>query len=133
MPEIKDRRVPFLITTGYFLFTTWFLFQRTEIDPVLLWAMGVITTSVVVLTIISFFWKMSAHMTGLGGLLAIVMVLGSKYPNFEVLYPLLGTLVLCGVVASSRLFLQAHRPLEIYGGLLVGFLICFIGFMWFGI
>ncbi|WP_332913927.1 hypothetical protein [Algoriphagus boritolerans] len=55
---------------------------------------------------------MSAHMTGMGGLMAVVLVLGSKFPTFQVLYPLLGVLVLCGLVASCRLMLQAHRPLR---------------------
>ena len=130
MPEVSNRRVPFMITSLYFLLTTWFLYQKTDIDPILWLAMGVICISVLVLTVISFFWKMSAHMTGVGGLLAVVLVLGSKFPNFEVLYPLLGALLLCGFIASSRLLLQAHRPMEIYLGLGSGFLICWAGFMW---
>lgn len=130
MPEIKDRRVPFLITSVYFILTTWFLYQKSDIDPVLWLGMGVITFSVLSLTVVSLFWKMSAHMTGLGGLLAVVLVLGSKFPNFGVLYPLLGTLLLCGMVASSRLLLQAHKPLEVYIGLVAGFVVCWLGFTW---
>jgi hypothetical protein len=130
MPEVKDRKVPFLITSLYFLLTTWFLFQKTDMDPVLWLGMSIICASVVVLTGVSFFWKMSAHMTGVGGLLGVVLSLGSKFQNFEVLYPLLGALLLCGIVASSRLMLQAHRPLEIYIGWATGFLICWLGFTW---
>jgi hypothetical protein len=130
MPDIKDRRIPFLITTAYFLLTTWFLYQKNDLDSVLWLGMAVICISVVILTGISFFWKMSAHMTGTGGLLGVVLVLGSKFPNFEVLYPLLGAIVLCGSVASSRLFLHAHRPLEVYVGFIAGFVICWLGFSW---
>lgn len=130
MPEVKDRRVPFLITTLYFLLTTWFLYQKPDFDPILWLGMAVICVAVVTLTLVSFIWKMSAHMTGLGGLLSVVLVLGKKFPTFEVLYPLLGALVLCGIVASSRLYLQAHRPLEVYVGWVVGFLICLLGFNW---
>lgn len=128
MPEKADRRVPFMITALYFFLTTWFLQQKTEIDPTVWLGMAVISVSVLILTGISFFWKMSAHMTGLGGLLAVVLVLGNKFPTFAVLYPLLVVLVLCGLVASSRLMLQAHRPLEIYVGWIAGFLICWLGF-----
>ncbi len=130
MPEVKDRRLPFVITTLYFLLTTWFLYQKTDLDPILWLGMMIICLSVVLLTAISFFWKVSAHMTGLGGLLGVVIVLGRKFPTFEVLYPLLGVLVLCGVVASSRLFLQAHRPAEVYTGLAIGFAVCWLGFNW---
>ncbi|MBN7811647.1 PA-phosphatase [Algoriphagus sp. H41] len=130
MPEVKDRKLPFAITALYFVLTTWFLYQKTDLDPVLWLGMTVICVAVVLLTVVSFFWKISAHMIGLGGLLAVVLVLGQKFPTFEVLYPLLGVLVLCGAVASSRLLLQAHRPTEIYAGLAVGFAVCWLGFSW---
>jgi membrane-associated phospholipid phosphatase len=130
MPEVKDRKLPFVITTLYFLLTTWFLYQKTDLDPVLWLGMMIICISVVLLTAVSFFWKISAHMIGLGGLLGVVLVLGKKFPTFEVLYPLLGALVLCGIVGSSRLFLQAHRPSEVYTGLAIGFVICWLGFNW---
>jgi hypothetical protein len=130
MPEVSDRRLPFVITTVFFVITTFFLKQNTVFDPVLWLGMAVICTSVVLLTAVSFFWKMSAHMTGLGGLLAVVIVLARKFPNFDALYPLLGVLILCGLVASARLSLQAHRPLEIYAGLATGFLVCWFGFNW---
>ena len=130
MPEVKDRRLPFVITAFFFLLITLFLRQNTVFDPILGQAMSVICVSVVLLTAVSFFWKMSAHMTGLGGLLAVILVLGRKFPTFDVIYPLLGALLLCGLVASARLYLQAHRPLEIYAGLAVGFLVCWLGFDW---
>lgn len=130
MPEKRDRKIPFIITTLYFVTSAWFLYQKTELDPVLWQGMALISLSVILLTAISFFWKISAHMIGLGGLLGVVLVLGTKFPTFEVLYPLLGVLVLCGIVASSRLFLQAHRPSEIYAGLILGFLVCWLGFNW---
>lgn len=130
MLEVKDRTVPFLIVSLYFILTTYFLYQKTEFDPILWNGMAVITFSVIILTIITWFWKMSAHMTGAGGLLAVVLVLGLKFPAFEILYPLLLTLLLSGAIASSRLYLQAHRPLEIYAGFLMGFLTCWAGFSW---
>jgi membrane-associated phospholipid phosphatase len=71
---------------------------------------------------------MSAHMTGTGGLLAIVIVLSMKFPTFKALYPLLLAILLNGIVGSARLYMDSHKPLEIYLGLIFGFLICFIGF-----
>jgi membrane-associated phospholipid phosphatase len=73
---------------------------------------------------------MSAHMTGFGGVLAVVGVLGIYFPSLDLAYLLVATLLLGGVVASSRLYLEAHRPAEVYVGLLVGFAICWMGFMW---
>jgi hypothetical protein len=128
METIQDRAIPFTITSIYYLLTLYFLYQKNEIDPILWQALGVITLAVVGLTVISFFWKMSAHMTGTGGLLAIVIVLGMKFPTFKALYPLLLAILLNGIVGSARLYLSSHRPIEIYIGLGFGFFICFIGF-----
>jgi membrane-associated phospholipid phosphatase len=130
MKEIQDRLIPFSITSVYYLLTVYFLFQKTELDPILWQTLSLITIAVIGLTIVTFFWKMSAHMTGSGGLLAVVLILGFKFHTFQVLYPLILSLLLVGAIGSARLFLGAHKPLEIYAGFFFGFLICFLGFNW---
>jgi membrane-associated phospholipid phosphatase len=128
METIQDRAIPFSITSIYYLLTLYFLYEKTEIDPILWQVLLVISIVVIGLTGITFFWKMSAHTTGMGGLLAIVIVLGTKFPTFKALYPLLLAISLNGIVATARLYLEAHKPIEVYVGLIFGFLICFIGF-----
>lgn len=130
MVEIKDRVIPFVITCIYFLMTTYFLHEKVEIDPVLWQVLALISLTIVGLTVVTFFWKMSAHMTGMGGLVAIVIVLGIKFATFMPLYPLLGALVLSGIVGTSRLYLNAHKPLETYIGFFYGFVCCFVGFLY---
>ncbi|WP_026954976.1 hypothetical protein [Algoriphagus vanfongensis] len=130
MAEIRERIVPFTVTSIYFLMTVYFMYQMTELDPILWQALAVIAVVVVVLTLVTLFWKMSAHMTGVGGLVALVVVLGICFPTFSGLYPLLAALLLSGVVGTSRLYLDAHTPLEIYVGFGFGFVSCFFGFMW---
>ena len=128
MADIKQRAIPFTITSFYYLITVYFLRQKIGLDPILWEVLALITVAIIGLTLTTFFWKMSAHMTGLGGLLAAVVVLGVKFPNFQVLYPLLGSLLLTGIVATSRLYLNAHKPIEIYVGLIFGFVLCYWGF-----
>ena len=126
----SDRRIPFLLVTLFYVLTTYFLKEKTEFDPILWQGMGVITTAVALLTTVTYFWKMSAHLTGIGGVLAVTGILGLYFPSLTVAYLLVATLVLGGVVASSRLYLNAHRPAEVYVGLLLGFVTCWIGFSW---
>ena len=128
--EKSDRRTPFVLVTLFYLLTTYFLMGKTELDPILWQGMGVITCSVALLTGVTFFWKMSAHMTGIGGLLAVLGVLGIYFPSLGLAYLLVAALILGGLVASARLYLDAHSPAEVYAGLLVGFATCLIGFMW---
>lgn len=130
MIDLKDRLIPFSVISIYYLMTVYFMYQMTELDPILWQSLAIMTAVVVVLTIVTFFWKMSAHMTGVGGLLALVVVLGMYFPNFSALYPLLGALMLCGIVGSSRLLLDAHKPVEVYVGFAYGFISCLIGFLW---
>lgn len=130
MKEIQDRLIPFSITSIYYLLTVYFLYQKSELDPILWQTLSLITLAVIGLTIVTFFWKMSAHMTGVGGLLAVVLILGFKFHTFQVLYPLILSILLVGAIGSARLYLGAHRPLEIYAGLFFGFLVCFLGFNW---
>jgi hypothetical protein len=128
--EKSERRTPFILVTLFYLLTTYFLKEKTELDPILWQGMGVMTLSVILLTGITFFWKMSAHMTGIGGLLAVLGVLGIYFPSLNLAYLLVATLLVGGLVASARLYLDAHRPAEVYVGLLVGFVTCWIGFLW---
>jgi membrane-associated phospholipid phosphatase len=128
--EKSDRRVPFLMVTLFYVLTTYFLKGKTELDPILWQGMAIITTAVALLTGVTYFWKMSAHLTGIGGVLAVTGILGLYFPSVKVAYLLVATLVLGGLVASSRLYLDAHRPAEVYVGLLVGFVTCWIGFSW---
>jgi hypothetical protein len=128
--EKSDRRTPFILVTLFYLLTTYFLKEKTELDPILWQGMGIITFSVALLTGITFFWKMSAHMTGIGGVLGVLGILAVYFPSLDLAYLLVATLLLGGLVASARLYLDAHRPAEVYVGLLVGFVICWMGFAW---
>ncbi|WBL41820.1 PA-phosphatase [Algoriphagus halophytocola] len=128
MAELKDRAIPFSVTCIYYYLTVYFLYQRSELDPILWQVLGLITLAITGLTLVTFFWKMSAHMTGMGGLIAAVVVLASKFPTFSGLYPLIISLLLTGLVGTVRLYLNAHKPIETYVGLVFGFLVCYIGF-----
>ena len=75
--------------------------------------------AVFITLIVSFFWKISAHMVGIGGatgfLIALCVRLGADVQIF-----LLLAVFLSGAVASSRLLLQEHPPLQVYTGYFVG-------------
>jgi hypothetical protein len=126
----SDRRTPFVLVTLFYLLTTYFLKEKTELDPILWQGMGIITFSVALLTGITYFWKMSAHTTGIGGVLGVLGILGIYFPSLDLAYLLVAALLLGGLVASARLYLDAHSPAEVYVGLLVGFVTCWMGFMW---
>jgi len=69
--------------------------------------------------VVTAFWKMSMHMTALGALCGWVFILGSKYAG-DVWGILAGLVLASGCVGSSRIYLQAHTPAQVYAGFLYG-------------
>ncbi|WP_143962202.1 phosphatase PAP2 family protein [Litoribacter populi] len=128
MQTIEDRVFPFSMVTLFYGLTTYFFYFRMDFDELIGYTLGLITLCILILTVITAFWKISAHTTGLAGLLAFVIVLHMKYNSDGLLYPLIFSILLCGAVMSSRLYLNTHKPAEVAGGFLLGFSICFIGY-----
>ncbi len=78
--------------------------------------------------IVNFFYKISAHAASMGGGLGILAFY--EYISFApTLWPLCLIVLLGGLVAFSRLYLQAHSPKEVYTGYISGFassLLCLV-------
>ena len=130
MHSKEERIFPFSMISLFYMITTYLFYLKFRIDPALLLALVVITINVIILTSATFFWKVSAHMTGISGLVAIIFAVALKYPAYDYLELLVGSIIVAGLVGSSRLFLNAHTPVEIFTGFVIGFLICFTTFYW---
>ncbi len=128
MPDKKERIMPFTIISSFYLMTALFFHHKLNVDFLLVGTMAIIALCVIVLTVITVFWKISAHLTGLAGMLAIIVVLSIKFDFNSLIYPMIATIMACGALATARLSLEAHKPSEIYGGFFFGFTFCFLGY-----
>ena len=71
--------------------------------------------------------KTSLHTLGIGSLIGFVMVLSIEYKiNYTLLISLL--FIFFGFLATSRLYLKAHKPSEVYIGLILGILSQFLSY-----
>ena len=71
--------------------------------------------------------KTSLHTLGIGSLIGFVMVLSIEYKiNYTLLISVL--FILFGFLATSRLYLKAHKPSEVYIGLILGILSQFLSY-----
>lgn len=78
------------------------------------------TLSIIIGMLITFNWKISVHMIGIGGVIGIVTVLSKTGP--EVLLYLLSVLIIiAGLIGFGRLQLKAHSLNQIIAGFLLGF------------
>ena len=118
-----ERSLPFFFTTVCFAVTSYLFYQELVFDRLLFYMMFLITLSVFLLYLVSFVWKMSAHGVGLGGGLGILLFLHANLPESQLLYVVVGAILIIGAVMSARLALQAHTPAEVYTGFLLGFLV----------
>ena len=74
--------------------------------------------------IISNFWKISIHMTALGGATGIFYYLSITYNEYFLIFCFF--VIISGLVASSRHIKKAHSFNQIYSGYLLGALVFFL-------
>ncbi len=118
MDSSRERIVPLLVTGIFFLIGYYFLkkFQLPAFIP--LFFLGTLVALIISLSI-SFFWKISIHMVGIGGIIGALIALTIKYGVNTNMW-LLISLGIAGILGSSRLALNAHNPKQIYTGLVIG-------------
>lgn len=124
MREKEDRIIPYIITSILFLLGSCMLFR---LGMPLFFINISISASIAILidAIISKWWKISAHMTGIGGLSAGIVLVGiATYVNTST--TLILALIVAGVLASARLQLKRHTPAQIVAGFLNGFISVFL-------
>jgi membrane-associated phospholipid phosphatase len=76
-------------------------------------------------TIINHWWKISAHLTGIGGLLGGICSFAINYSTLPIAL-IITVLVAALLLMYARLYLNAHTPLQVVCGFLLGLLCTFI-------
>lgn len=64
-------------------------------------------------------WKMSMHMTAAGAACGFLLILGFKYWG-DVRNIFMVVLLLSGILATCRLYLKKHNPIQVYVGFIFG-------------
>lgn len=118
--SIKERKTPILImlVLFYFIGNTFNTITNLRDLGLLFYA----TSLGLILIYILFFFKIktSIHLLSLGVTTGFFMVLGLIYSQAFTAAVII-SLVLSGLLASSRLYLKAHSPKEVYLGFFIGF------------
>jgi len=121
--EIEERReriVPYGITLIFYL-TAYLLIREVPVSRVYQEFMLSAFLTLLLVFIVSFFWKISAHMAGLGGVVALILSLSVILEADMMLYLMIAVLS-SGLAAYARLKTGAHDPSQVYSGFLLGFL-----------
>ena len=118
MNDPKERLVPF-ITTGAFYIWAYVVFRKSGypqvFDIIILGA----TITLFAIFMLNLFWKVSAH-TGAMGCFIIITIALCMISSDNVNYLVILVVLLAGIIGSSRLWLDAHSPAEIFVGYFIG-------------
>jgi hypothetical protein len=119
MNDRNERKLPFLIT-GFSFFFCYYMLQKYPALIIISLIMLGATIAMLLTLILNYKFKISAHMIGIGGLIGslagLTILLGVDYRTL-----IIGAVIIAGIVGSSRLYLGAHAPYQVYSGFLIGF------------
>lgn len=115
-----DRTIPYIITALSYVGAIVYLYSvKSPVWLLMFFSGGLL--AVVISTIVNRWWKISAHMAAVGGLLGlcIKMMLGGVAVK-----PMLGivvaAIIVCGLVGSARLVLERHTLGQVTAGFFNG-------------
>lgn len=121
----EERTIPYLFAFFSYVVYTFFLYRVVHF-PMFLVAMGIgVSLSILLITLINLKWKISAHLSGIGGLAGGIFGISYRM-GYNHLGLLIIILALSALVAFSRIELKAHTPGQTLAGFLLGFITVFV-------
>lgn len=121
----EQRTFPYLFSLLAYIFWTVFMWRVLQV-PFFIVAMGIGSVlSIIIITLINMKWKISAHLSGIGGLTGGVFAFCYVMAVNPVWLMIL-MLVISALTALSRIELKAHTPAQTLAGFTVGFLMVFL-------
>lgn len=121
LSERRDRTFPFLLV-ALFYFGLFYLIMDLNIwNSIKLFIFGG-AISILACLIINLRFKISIHMVGIGGFLGVLFSLAYLI-NIDLTPYYIVTTIIAGMVGFARLFLNEHKPIQIYLGFFLGVII----------
>lgn len=127
----KDRFIPQIFACLNYILITFVLIQKLGYSSPLTLSMISISISVIIISIITHFWKISAHSSGAAGILAIASVLYLHHHSANFMLPYFTLLFSTIAVCFARLQLKVHTISQVVAGCILGSTIGFCCFYFF--
>lgn len=117
--ESRQERVYPILIAVIFAFLGFWLIGRIPYTNIVQQLYLVLIILLSAFSIVTLRWKMSMHMTAMGAVCGFLFILGIKYWG-DVRNVFILVLILSGILASCRLYLEKHNPSQVYVGFLFG-------------
>ena len=121
--NIREQRfIPYMFTAVCYLVAAYYLYYRHSPQWFVTFMVGSAVTAVV-MALINLKWKISAHMAGICGVVALIYQIHVQgLSAFDLLWLLCLSVIVAGLVGSSRMVQRRHYLWQVLAGALVGFL-----------
>ena len=116
--ERRQRIIPLFFTSLSFYMAYFLIVKFSPIQLVNLFLLASVIVGFIIL-LISILWKVSIHMSGIGGITALIGILSVAYSADLAIY-LSISLLMGGFIAAARLALNSHTILQLIAGYIVG-------------
>ncbi len=126
MDDRKERFFPFLFISLFYGVTTFLFWQKFRFPPFVINTLISISGTLVLLTVVTLYWKISAHTTAISGAAGIYAAFLFGIDPGTIHYALAVVIFFMGAVGAARLKLNAHTTQQVWVGYVVGFLFNFI-------
>ena len=128
MENAKERVFPLFVIGSVYSVLTYFIKSSPYLNELIFAVMTCTTLSILMIALISNFWKISAHAVGISGTIGLLAIVNYKIADATLFFPITILIVLAGFLFSARLYLNAHYPAQIWAGSLLGFLMSGFGY-----
>jgi hypothetical protein len=117
----SERTIPLFTTTFFYLITVYLVirYQIPVFIKAFILAAAVLSLSI---SIINFRMKISIHSAGAGAITILIMILSVKM-HTSLIGLLIASVMISGLVLSSRLWLGSHTPREVWSGFFLGIMV----------
>ena len=116
---IEERRLPIFIQIVLMYILLNFTVLETHFPELHTFFQAGLISSFLVFVSVMLRFKASLHMIGITSLFVFTIML-SGYLEIEATYTIAYLIMCIGFVASSRLYMKAHTPIELIVGMLIG-------------
>ncbi len=123
----SERVVPLFFAAILYSINLWYMYRMQAPVTVILFMLGA-ALIVFFSWIISFFWKISVHMMGAGGIIGLIFVMIFRLYAHVNLF-LIASILLAGVIGSVRIYLNRNSSEQVYVGFALGFILVITPFL----
>lgn len=117
----QERTIPYAFAILCYLGAAAYLNHIHAPQWFIMFVLGGALACLVVL-VVNRWWKISAHATGIGGVVALLLQIHVQgLSAFNLFWVFIATILLAGILGTSRLLLKRHTVLQVLVGFATGF------------